>query len=169
MESTGMCSKINYYTPPLQVLIEPGQGSLAAGYVRASSVQDDSINLDLQRRRIAEFAASKGWELVRWYEEPEEDGRKEQHDVFARLLNDAGSQFQVVLCSASRHWSRNMSRVYESLDHLRRLEVWWATADGRWDINTVWQEGFDVVCVLQCARAVNRDLHKSRNGRKEEN
>lgn len=163
-----MCSQKHSYTPPFQVLIEPGPGSPAVGYVSARSSQD-SINLDLQRRRIAEFAESKGWELARWYEEPEENGDTEQYHVFAQLLDDAGSEFQAVLCLASRYWSRNISRSYESLGHLRRLGIWWATADGRWDINTVWQEGIDVVCVLQCARAVNRNLRKSRNGRKEEN
>ncbi len=164
-----MGNQKHYYTQPLQVLIEPGPGSLAVGYVRARSAQDDSINLDLQRRRVAEFAGSKGWELTRWYEEPEEYEDMERCPVFAQLLSGASSQFQVVLCSASRHWSRNIGSAYESLDHLRQLGIWWATADGRWDINTVWQEGFDVVCILECARAMNRDLRKSRKGRKEEN
>lgn len=72
MVCTVMHSQKRYYTPPIQVLIEPGPGSLAVGYVRARSSQDDSIDLDLQRRRIAEFVESKGWELARWYEEPEE-------------------------------------------------------------------------------------------------
>src|SRR5712692_4811388 len=76
-----------------------------------------------------------------------------------------GSQFQAVLCLASRHWSRNIGCAYESLDHLRQLGICWATADGRWDINTVWQEGIEVVCVLQCAHTVNRDLRKPRIGR----
>jgi len=164
-----MSRKKYYYTPPLQVLIEPGPGSLAVGYACASSAQDGSIGLDLQRRRIAEFVESKGWELVRWYEEPEGKGDAEQYHAFAQLLGDAGGEFQAVVCLASRHWSRNISLAYKSLVHLRRLGIWWATADGRWDINTVWQEGIDVVCVLECARAVNRDLRKSQERRKEEN
>src|SRR5438132_12922001 len=114
MVCTDMGSQKYYYTQPLQVLIEPGPGSLAVGYVRACSAQDDSINLDLQRRRVAEFAESKGWELVRWYEEPEENGDTAQYHVFAELLDDAGSEFQAVLCLASRYWSRNISRAYES-------------------------------------------------------
>ncbi len=163
-----MHSQKHKYTQPFQVLIEPGPGSPAVGYVSARSSQD-SINLDLQRRRIAEFAEGKGWELLKWYEEPEEYEGTEQCPVFAQLLSDASSQFQVVLCSASRHWSRNVGLAYESLDHLHQLEVWWATADGQWDINTVWQEGLDTVCVLKCVRAVRRDLRKTRTVRKEEN
>ena len=100
-----MRSQKHYYTQPLQVLIEPEPGSLAVGYVRARSSQDDSIDLDLQRRRIAEFAECKGWKLVRWYEEPKEYESTEQRPVFAQLLSDARSQFTVVLCSANRYWS----------------------------------------------------------------
>ncbi len=169
MVCTGMCSQKHYYSRQLQVLIEPELGSLAVGYVCVRSSQSDSVNLVLQRRRIAEFAASKGWELARWYEEPEEYEGTERPPAFAQLLEDASSQFQVVLCSASRYWSRNVGRAYESLDYLRQLGVWWATTDGQWDINTVLQEGFDVACVLKCLRAMHRDLRKSRTRRKEGN
>ena len=127
-------------------------------------MQDNSVKLALQRRRIAEFAESKGWEFASWYEEPEENGGTEQTPVLAQLLSDASSQFRVVLCSASRYWSRIVGRAL-SLDHLGQLGIWWATDDGRWHINTVWQEGFDMVCVLKCVRAVRRDLRKSRTGR----
>jgi hypothetical protein len=163
-----MHNQKHYYTQPLQALIEPGTGSLAVGTVIARSSQD-SINLDLQRRRIAEFAESKGWELVKWYEEIEEYKNPEQRPVFAQLLSDASSQFQVVLCSTSRHWSRNVGPAYASMDLLRQLGVWWATADEQWDINTVWQEGLDTVSVLKCVSAVNPRLRKSRTGRKEVN
>jgi DNA invertase Pin-like site-specific DNA recombinase len=105
-----MRSQKHYYTWPFQVLIESGPGSLAAGYVRARSLQD-SINLALQRRQIAEFAESKGWELARWYEVPEKYEGTEQRSVFAQILSDASSQFQVLLCSTSRYWSRNVGRA----------------------------------------------------------
>jgi hypothetical protein len=91
MVCTDMRSQKHYYTWPFQVLIESGPGSLAAGYVRARSLQD-SINLALQRRRIAEFAESKGWEFASWYEEPGENGGTEQTPVFAQILSDASSQ-----------------------------------------------------------------------------
>lgn len=164
-----MRSQKHYYTRPLQVLIEPGPGSLAVSYVRACSAQDGSIDLELQRRQIAEFAGSKGWELVRWYEELEEYEGAEQRPVFAQLLSDASSQFQVMLCSASRYWSRNVGRAYESLDHLRQRGVWWATADGQWNINTVWQKGIDELCVLARSHRTNSRRARSQTWRKEEN
>jgi Resolvase, N terminal domain len=169
MVCTDMCSQKHYYTQPLQVLIEPGLGSLAVGYVRTSSARDDSINLDLQRRWITEFAESKGWKLARWYEEPEEYEGAEQRPVIAQLLSDASSQFQVVLCSASRYWSRNVDRAYESLDHLRQRGIWWATADGQWNINTVWQKGIDELCILARSHRTNSRRARSQTWRKEEN
>lgn len=102
-----MRSQKYYYPWPFQVLIEFVPGSLEAGYIRARSSQD-SINLDLQRGRIADFTVSKGWELARWYEIPEEYEDTEQHSFFARIVSDANSQFQVALCSASRYWMRNV-------------------------------------------------------------
>ncbi len=37
-----------------------------------------------------------------------------------------------------------MEAGYASLSRLRRARVWWATADGLWDIDKVQQDGFDV-------------------------
>jgi len=74
MVCTDMCSQKHCYPRPLQVLIEPGPGSLAVGYVCARSVQDYSVSLALQKRRIAQFTESKGWKLARWYKELEEYG-----------------------------------------------------------------------------------------------
>jgi len=158
MVCTDMCSQKHYYPRSFHLLIEPGAGSLAAGYVCARSSQNDSVNLDLQRRRIAEFAESKGWKLAKRYEESEEYEGTERRPALAQLLSDA-----------SRYWSRNVGRAYEALDCLRQLGIWCPIADEQWKINTVWQEGFDLVCVHKCVRAVRRDLRKSRTTRKEGN
>ena len=93
----------------------------------------------------------------------------EQRPVYLRLFSDARSQFKVVLCSANRYWSRNVGRAYKSLNHLCQLGVWWATADGQWDINSVWQEGIDVICVLRRPHKANRRRAESQTRRKEEN
>jgi hypothetical protein len=163
-----MHSQKHCYNQPHGVLIEPGPNSPAVGYINARSLQY-SICLDLRRRRSAEFAESNGWELIKWYGESEKYEYTEQFPVFAQLLNDASSQFQVVLYSASRHWPRSVSMAFESLKFLHQFGAWRATADGQWDINSVWQEGLGTVCVLTCVRAVRRDRRKSRTGRKEGN
>lgn len=133
-----------------QVVGEPGPGSLAVGYVRYSMELQDPTSIATQKRRIREFAEKKGWKILddRWYEEPEQSAKYEeieQRPVFARLLDDASKrQFQVILCYANNRWARNPVPAYTSLSLLRRLRLWWATADGMWDIDKVQQDGFDV-------------------------
>ncbi len=130
-----------------QPIGEPGPGTLAAGYVRYSMELQDAASIATQKRKIQELATSKGWTIVRWYEEPEESAKYdeiEQRPVFAQLLRDAGTLFQVVLCYHNNRWARNMSVAFVSLGQLRRKRVWWATADGLWDIDKVQQDGFDV-------------------------
>src|SRR5712692_9985170 len=130
-----------------QMVGEPGPGSIAVGYVRYSSELQDPTTIATQRRRILEFAEKKGWKIVRWYEEPEQSAKYEeieQRPVFAQLLSESGKQFQIVICYMNNRWSRNVVVAFTSLTRLRQARVWWATADGLWDIDKVQQDGFDV-------------------------
>ncbi len=130
-----------------QIVGEPGPGSIAVGYVRYSSELQDPTTIATQKRRIQEFAEKKGWKIVRWYEEPEQSAKYEeieQRPIFAQLLNEAGKQFQIVLCYMNSRWSRNVVVAFTSLTRLRQSRAWWATADGLWDIDKVQQDGFDV-------------------------
>ncbi|GAC1394497.1 MAG: hypothetical protein NVS2B12_10910 [Ktedonobacteraceae bacterium] len=130
-----------------QVVGEPGLGAVAVGYVRYSSELQDPTTIATQKRCILEFAEKKGWKILRWYEEPEQSAKYEEIEdrpIFAQLLKDAGKQFQIVLCSMNSRWSRNVVVAYTSLTQLRKQRLWWATADGLWDIDKVQQDGFDV-------------------------
>jgi DNA invertase Pin-like site-specific DNA recombinase len=130
-----------------QMIGEPGPGSLAVGYVRYSSELQNETSIVTQKRLIMEFLEKKGWKLARWYEEPEQSAKYdsiEERPVFAQLLNEAGSRFQVVVCAFSNRWARSMEAGFASLSRLRRMRVWWCTADGLWDIDKVQQDGFDV-------------------------
>jgi site-specific DNA recombinase len=130
-----------------QVIGEPGPGSLAVGYVRYSSELQNETSITTQKRLIKEFLDKKGWKLARWYEEPEQSAKYdsvEDRPVFAQLLSEAGTRFQVVVCAFSNRWARSMEAGYASLSRLRRARVWWATSDGLWDIDKVQQDGFDV-------------------------
>ncbi|MFL5626761.1 MAG: recombinase family protein, partial [Ktedonobacteraceae bacterium] len=130
-----------------QEIGEPGPGSLAVGYVRYSSELQNETSIVTQKRLIQELLDKKGWKLARWYEEPEQSAKYDSIDdrpIFAQLLNEAGTRFQVVVCAFSNRWARSMEAGYASLSRLRRTRVWWATADGRWDIDRVQQDGFDV-------------------------
>jgi DNA invertase Pin-like site-specific DNA recombinase len=148
-----------------QFLGEPGPGTLVAGYVRYSSELQDPVSIVTQKRRIEEFAAKKGWIIIRWYEEPERSAKYEeipQRPVFAQLLDDAGGEFQIVLCYANNRWARNSAVAFTSLNQLRRKRVWWATSDGLWDIDKVQQDGFDVAFAVdtQMNAAYVRQLSK---------
>lgn len=130
-----------------QMVGEPGPGASGVGYVRYSSELQDKATIVTQKRRIEEFFEKKGWRLTRWFEEPEQSAKYEEIEdrpVFAQLLHDAGTQFQVIVCYANNRWSRNVPVAYTSLTRLRRRRVWWATSDGLWDIDKVQQDGFDV-------------------------
>lgn len=130
-----------------QIVGEPGSGAIAVGYVRYSSELQDPTTIATQKRRILEYAEKKGWKILRWYEEPEQSAKYEEAErrpAFAQLLNDAGKQFQIILCYMNSRWSRNVVVAYTSLTQLRRQRLWWATADGLWDIDKVQQDGFDV-------------------------
>lgn len=130
-----------------QEIGEPGPGSLAVGYVRYSSELQNETSIVTQKRLIQEFLDKKGWKLARWYEEPEQSAKFDSIDdrpIFAQLLTEAGTRFQVVVCAFSNRWARSMEAGYASLSRLRRARVWWATADERWDIDRVQQDGFDV-------------------------
>lgn len=160
------------YNRAFQLMHEPGPGSLAVGYVFARLDLEHSTYLANQKRLIAEFAEKKGWNLAQWYEEPEQSTiyeNPEQRPVFAQLLNDASRRLQVVLCAASMYWSWHVWSAYTSLDRLRQLGIWWATADERWDINTVWQKGIDVVCIPRYPCRTKRRRARSQTRRREGN
>jgi DNA invertase Pin-like site-specific DNA recombinase len=115
--------------------------------VRYSSELQNETSIVTQKRLIQEFLDKRGWKLARWYEEPEQSAKFDSIDerpIFAQLLNEAGTRFQVVVCAFSNRWARSMEAGYASLSRLRRARVWWATADERWDIDRVQQDGFDV-------------------------
>ena len=144
---------------------KPQAGALAAGYVRSSSDMQDPATIITQKRRVQEYAESNGWHIVRWFEEPEISATFEEIEkrpVFAELLAEAGREFHVVLCYMNDRWARNAAVAYLSLDTLRDKRVWWATADGLWDIDKVQQDGTDVAFAIdtQLNAAFARRLSK---------
>jgi DNA invertase Pin-like site-specific DNA recombinase len=134
-----------------QLVGKPEQGAPAVGYVRYSADTQDPASIVTQKRRIQEYAHSNGWHVVQWYEEPEASAKYEEIEerpVFAELLTDAGRVFHIVLCYTNDRWARNMAVAYSTLGWLRRKRVWWATSDGKWDIDKVEQDGFDVAFAM---------------------
>jgi len=144
---------------------EPGPGAHGVGYVRYSSDMQDPATLVTQKRRVAEFFARKGWILDGYREEPEQSAKYEeisQRPVFARMLDEAGTNFQVIVCYMNDRWARNVNVAFNSLALLRRKGVWWATSDGQFDLDRINQDGGDVSFVVdtQINAAYVRKLSK---------
>ena len=130
---------------------KPGPGASAVGYIRYSSDMQNSATTITQKRCIQEYAESNGWHIVHWYEEPESSAKYEEiakRPVFARLLDDAGRDFHVVLCYSNDRWARNAAVSFASLAVMRDRRIWWATADGLWDIDKVEEDGTDVAFAI---------------------
>ncbi len=148
-----------------RVIGEPGPCTHGIGYVRYSSDMQDSATLVTQKRKIEEFFARKGWILDGFYEEPEQSAKYEeieQRPVFARMLAEAGTTFQVIVCYMNDRWARNVNVAFNSLALLRRKGVWWATSDGFFDLDRINQDGGDVSFVVdtQINAAYVRKLSK---------
>jgi DNA invertase Pin-like site-specific DNA recombinase len=132
-----------------ELLSEPGSGISAVGYVRHRPKYPGSlvseISVEEQKPIIEEYAKGKGWKIVRWYEEsPQEANNEEraQRPAMTQLLKDVGTDFQVVLCYDAGCWARHGIVACYLLDPLHEHRIWWATSDGRWDLNKVFQEMF---------------------------
>jgi DNA invertase Pin-like site-specific DNA recombinase len=130
---------------------KPGPGTSAAGYVRYSSDLQKAATITTQKRFIQEYAESNGWHIVHWYEEAESSAKYEEIEkrpIFAQLLEDAGRQFQAVVCYMNDRWARNTAVAFASLEELRHRRTWWATADGLWDIDKVEEDGSDIAFAI---------------------
>jgi DNA invertase Pin-like site-specific DNA recombinase len=104
-------------------------------------------SLKQQKHLIQDYIEQHGWQFVGWYEEPEPSAAAEDRaprPVFSRLLEEAGKDFQVVVCARNHYWSRNVPEALSALNRLRKMQVWWATADGVWDLDQVVNDGFDI-------------------------
>lgn len=138
-----------YWHERHQKMTEPERGSIAVGYVCYGFQLPEPVSIEEQKQRIMEFAEKKGWKVSGWYEEPEQSAVSkdiEKRPALTQLFRDAPTQFQVVLCFAASYWGRTIA-AYEHFHQLQQLQVWWATADGRWDTNRVWSDGMDTTCI----------------------
>jgi hypothetical protein len=139
------------------IIAEPGPGARYRGYLRYSerdlkTAPQDKSTFTMQRAEIEAFARTRGWVCVGWDEEPAISGAAEEialRPAFTKHLADAASgAFDVSLCFMTDRWARDTAIGLESLKRLRRAGVYWATADGRWDINKVIEDGHSVAFVV---------------------
>src|SRR5262245_20217944 len=124
----------------------------AAGYLRRSSdssTQEKSI--PEQTKAVQEYAAEKGYRIVRWYTDDGISGdNTEKRKGFLRMLADAQRrEFEAILCWDKARFGRFDSIEYGYYVHpLRKSGIYLATVtDGVTDWNEV--QGRIVATVLQ--------------------
>jgi site-specific DNA recombinase len=113
----------------------------AAGYIRVSSAEQvENWSLDAQRRSIADFCHSKGWELVGLYREEGASAwaeSSEQRPQFQRLLADADQRaLDVVVVHSLDRWSRNLRLTLETFRLLSDRRVAFASVTENIDYST---------------------------------
>jgi DNA invertase Pin-like site-specific DNA recombinase len=132
---------------------EPSPGARYRGYLRysekdAKDRRDDQTTFLMQKAEIDAYAKARGWVWAGWDEEPAVTGAAEEialRPAFQKHLDDAAAgRFEVSLCHVSDRWARDTEIAVGSLKRLRRAGVYWATADGKWDVNKVIADGHSV-------------------------
>jgi len=92
----------------------------APAYARVPRGRHD---LDVQLEEIQQFAARKGWTLMRTYSDVTSGAREDCAD-FRRLMADAaGGQFAAVIVQRFDRAARSVKQLVEALEHLRRCQV----------------------------------------------
>src|SRR5262249_1516711 len=133
---------------------EPGPGAHCRGYVRLSYQASDSI--EGQKQKIQHSADERGWIMDGFDIEPARSANYEDIEsrpVFAEHLRAAErGEFRVSICHMNDRWARNIAVAYASLSRLRKAGVYWATADGKWNIDRIGEDGSDAAFAQDVAQ-----------------
>ena len=133
----------------------PGPGARFRGYLRFSDdkfERADAATFAMQRQTMEALASHYGWVNAGWDEEPGLTGASEaieDRPAFAAHLAAAQrGEFEVSLVCDFDRWARDTEIALGSLKRLRRAGVYWATADGQWDINKAIEDGHSIALVV---------------------
>jgi DNA invertase Pin-like site-specific DNA recombinase len=131
------------------------------------------LTIDGQKQHIHEFAEARQWLIDGFDVEPARSAKYETIDerpVFAQhLLAAERGDFQASLCYMNDRWARNKLVALVSLSRLRNTGTWWATSDGRWNIDRTEEDGWDVAYMIDVAQnaAYSRNIsEKTRTGKR---
>ncbi len=113
----------------------------AVGYTRVS--MDDQVehghSLAAQETLIRQFAASRGWELVRVYCDPGISGRSDERPGLAELQADAAAgHFDVVIVHAIDRLYRKLERLLKVLQGFQQHGVAFVSITENLDFTTPW-------------------------------
>lgn len=153
---------------------EPGPGAHCRGYVRFSHEAGHfGLTIEGQKEHMLADVAAHQWILDGFDVEPARSAKFEEIEdrpVFAQHLQAAErGEFQVSLCYMNGRWARNNVVAYVSLSRLRRAGIWWATTDGKWNIDRIEEDGWDIaytIDVTQNAAYSRKTSEKTRIGKR---
>jgi DNA invertase Pin-like site-specific DNA recombinase len=135
---------------------EPGPGAHCRGYARFSD-EDGRFGLTIegQKARMSAYAEARRWIMDGFDVEPEHSAKYEdieERPIFAQHLQAAEQgKFQVSLCYMNDRWARNKVVAHASLSRLRQADIWWATSDGKWNIDRTEEDGWDIAYSIDVA------------------
>lgn len=153
---------------------EPGPGTHCRGYIRFSNEAGHfGLTIEGQKEEVRRFAEPRQWIVDGFDVEPARSAKYEdieERPVFAQHLQAAErGEFQVSLCYMNDRWARNKVVAYVSLSRMRKAGIWWATTDGKWDIDRIEEDGWDIaytIDVTQNAAYSRKTSEKTRIGKR---
>src|SRR5258708_19572586 len=97
----------------------------SAVYTRVSSEEGVlGWSLEAQRWQCLALVETRGWQLVRIYEEPGRSAKTDLRPVFQRLMRDAELQrFDVIVVHKLDRFSRNLLDVVKNVGRLKKPAV----------------------------------------------
>lgn len=153
---------------------EPGPGTHCRGYIRFSHEAGlFGLTTEGQKEEVRKHAEARQWIIDGFDVEPARSAKYENIEdrpIFAQHLQAAErGEFQVSLCYMNDRWARNKVVAYLSLSRLRQAGIWWATTDGKWDIDRIEEDGWDIaytIDVTQNAAYSRKTSEKTRIGKR---
>lgn len=111
------------------------------GYIRVSTEEqaEHGHSLAAQETLIRQFAASRGWQVVRIYCDSGLSGRSDQRPALAQLLEDVAQEyFEVVIVHAVDRLYRNLEALLKTLHILQHHRVAFVSITENMDFTTPW-------------------------------
>ncbi len=121
----------------------------AAGYIRVSSDMqvEHGHSLDMQRKLIADYVYSQGWQLEEIFCESARSGRRAQRPALQMLLERArAGEVEVIVVSSLDRFYRSLKELLLTLDQLDQWNVAFVSITENIDFTAIW--GKVVLAVL---------------------
>lgn len=132
----------------------------AAAYVRISTDDDEKQNPDLQRDALVGYIASRGWELVRLYEDHITGAVRRRPGLDALMEDASRRRFGALVVWKFDRFARSSRHLIEALEYFRGLGIDFISVTEGIDTSTY--VGKMVYTVIAAIAEFERDLLRER-------